>query len=84
MCIRDRYKVAEDLLFNTNVVCSEKFERASLIPVSYTHLLTQELYQVVAEYQKKCDYLHVHAMEQNVQLGRALAKGCLLYTSRCV
>ena len=37
--------------------------------------LTQELYQVVAEYQKKCDYLHVHAMEQNVQLGRALAKG---------
>ena len=26
--------------------------------------LTQELYQVVAEYQKKCDYLHVHAMEQ--------------------
>ena len=26
-------------------------------------------------YQKKCDYLHVHAMEQNVQLGRALAKG---------
>ena len=29
----------------------------------------------MAEYQKKCDYLHVHAMEQNVQLGRALAKG---------
>lgn len=27
----EEYKVAEDLLFNTNVVCSEKFERASLI-----------------------------------------------------
>ena len=39
--------------------------------------LTQELYQVVAEYQKKCDYLHVHAMEQNVQLGRALANGIM-------
>ena len=24
----EEYKVAEDLLFNTNVVCSEKFERA--------------------------------------------------------
>lgn len=37
--------------------------------------LTEELYAVIDEYQKKCDSLHVHAIKENVQLGRALAQG---------
>lgn len=37
--------------------------------------LTEELYQTIEEYRKRCEYLHVHAIENNVQLGRALAKG---------
>lgn len=37
--------------------------------------LTDELYEVVAQYEKKCDFLRVYAIKENVQLGRALAKG---------
>ena len=35
----EEYKVAEDLLFNTNVVCSKKFERASLIQYPFYHYM---------------------------------------------
>lgn len=33
----EEYKVAEDLLFNTNVICSEKFEKATLIHYPFYH-----------------------------------------------
>lgn len=36
ICFED-YKVAEDLLFNTNVICSEKFQRAVTIYYPFYH-----------------------------------------------
>ena len=34
----EEYKVAEDLLFNTNVVCSEKFEKSFIDSISILSL----------------------------------------------
>lgn len=37
--------------------------------------LTEELYQMIEEYRKANQEIHIHVFEQNVQLGRALQKG---------
>ena len=49
----EEYKVAEDLLFNTNVVCSKKFERASLIQYPFYHYMIYAGSAMKQEFQDK-------------------------------
>lgn len=63
-CRFEDYKVAEDLLFNTKVICSENFERAVLVEYPFYHYIIypgstmkqkfQEKYLVAMEVEKKC------------------------------
>ena len=58
----EEYKVAEDLLFNTNVVCSEKFERASLIQYPFYHYMIYAGSAMKQEFQDK--YLEAMRVEE--------------------
>jgi len=63
-CRFEDYKVAEDLLFNTNVICSERFERCVLVEYPFYHYIIypgsamkkkfQDKYLVAMEVEKKC------------------------------
>lgn len=58
----ETYKVAEDLLFNTNVICSEKFEKASLIEYPFYHYMIYSGSAMKQEFQKK--YLDAMEVEE--------------------
>lgn len=59
ICFED-YKVAEDLLFNTNVICSKKFERASMIDYPFYHYVIYPGSAMKQEFQKKyIEAMHV-------------------------
>ncbi len=63
-CRFEDYKVAEDLLFNTRVICSDNFEKAVLVEYPFYHYIIypgsamkqkfQEKYLVAMEVEKKC------------------------------
>lgn len=63
-CRFEDYKVAEDLLFNTNVICNGKFEKAVLVEHPFYHYIIypgstmkqkfQEKYLTAMEVEKKC------------------------------
>ena len=63
-CRFEDYKVAEDLLFNTNVICSEKFQTAVLVEYPFYHYIIyagstmkqqfQEKYLTAMEVEKEC------------------------------
>lgn len=63
-CRFEDYKVAEDLLFNTKVICSEHFERCVLVEYPFYHYIIypgsamkqkfQDKYLVAMEVEKKC------------------------------
>lgn len=58
----EEYEVAEDLLFNTNVICSEQFKRASLIPYPFYHYVIYEGSAMKQEFQEK--YLEAMKVEE--------------------
>ena len=63
-CRFEDYKVAEDLLFNTKVICSNRFEKCVLVEYPFYHYIIypgsamkqkfQEKYLVAMEVEKKC------------------------------
>lgn len=63
-CRFEDYKVAEDLLFNTNVICSERFETCVLVEYPFYHYIIypgsamkqkfQEKYLVAMKVEKEC------------------------------
>lgn len=63
-CRFENYKVAEDLLFNTNVICSERFEKAVLVEYPFYHYIIypgstmkqkfQKKYLTAMQVEKKC------------------------------
>ena len=63
-CRFEDYKVAEDLLFNTNVICNGKFEKTVLVEYPFYHYIIypgstmkqkfQEKYLTAMEVEKKC------------------------------
>lgn len=58
----EEYKVAEDLLFNTNVICSEKFEKATLIEYPFYHYMIYQGSAMKQEFQEK--YLDAMKVEE--------------------
>ena len=63
-CRFEDYKVAEDLLFNTNVICGDAFQKAVLVEYPFYHYIIypgsamkqklQEKYLTAMEVEKKC------------------------------
>ena len=58
----EEYKVAEDLLFNTCVICSEKFRKASLIKYPFYHYVIYPGSAMKQEFQEK--YLEAMKVEE--------------------
>lgn len=62
-CRFEDYKVAEDLLFNTNVICSDRFQKAVLVEYPFYHYIIYPGSTMKQKFQKK----YLTAMEVEKQ-----------------
>ena len=61
-CRFEDYKVAEDLLFNTNVICSERFEKCVLVEYPFYHYIIYPGSAMKQKFQEK--YLEAMKVEK--------------------